>query len=99
MPTLISQIKASTPFKCKYQIISITHLVFVDASENSIMVDDVVMPLNPPIVPVEKKKLEETPLDVNVSQRSHKKNRLEEWCAFESIVCHGVVDYFLTHMP
>jgi hypothetical protein len=99
MFTLISQIKTSTPFKCKYQIISITHLVFVDASENSIMADDVAMPLNPPVVPIEKEKLEKAPLDVNVSQRSHKKTCLEEWCAFESIVCHGVVDYFLTHMP
>jgi hypothetical protein len=31
------------------------------------MVDDVVTPSNPPIVPVEKEKLEETPFDVNVS--------------------------------
>jgi hypothetical protein len=34
------------------------------------MADDIVTPLNPPIVPIEKEKFEEAPLDVNVSQRS-----------------------------
>ncbi len=53
---------------------------FVDACENLVMADDVATPLNPPIAPVEKEKLEdalldetpldETPLDINVSQRS-----------------------------
>jgi hypothetical protein len=45
-------------------------LVFVDASENLVMADDVVTPSNPPVAPIEEEKLEETSLDVNVSQRS-----------------------------
>ncbi len=44
-------------------------MVFIDASEDSIMVDDGVMLSNPPIALVEEEKLEEAPLDVNVSQR------------------------------
>jgi hypothetical protein len=47
-------------------------LVFVDAGENLVMADDVIMPLNPPVSLVKKEKLEEAPLDVNVSQWSHK---------------------------
>jgi len=35
------------------------------------MADDVVTPSNPPISLVEKEELEEAPLDVKVSQRSH----------------------------
>jgi hypothetical protein len=34
------------------------------------MADDVAMPLNPPVAPIEEDELEETPLDVNVFQRS-----------------------------
>jgi hypothetical protein len=45
-------------------------LVFVDASEYSVMVDDVVALSNPLVTPVEEEELEETLLDVNVSQRS-----------------------------
>jgi hypothetical protein len=45
-------------------------LIFVDASENLIMADDVVTPSNPPIAPIEKEEFEETSLDVNVSQWS-----------------------------
>jgi hypothetical protein len=45
-------------------------LVFVDAGENLIMVDDVVTPLNLPATLVEKEEFEEVSLDVNVSQRS-----------------------------
>jgi hypothetical protein len=41
--------------------------IFVDVSENLIMVDDVVTTSNPPIALVEKKKLEEALFDV-VSQ-------------------------------
>jgi hypothetical protein len=37
------------------------------------MANDVVMPLNPPIVPVEEEELEEALLNVNVSQRSREK--------------------------
>jgi hypothetical protein len=44
--------------------------IFVDASENLVMVDNVAMPLNPPIAPIEQEELEETLFDVNVSQRS-----------------------------
>jgi hypothetical protein len=47
-----------------------TLLVVVDAGGNLVMVDDVATPSNPPISLVEKEELEETPLDVNVSQRS-----------------------------
>jgi hypothetical protein len=50
--TLIFSIKALTYFECKYQIIPATLLVFVDAGENSIMVNDVVMFSNFSIVPV-----------------------------------------------
>jgi len=48
-------------------------LVFVDACENLIMADDVTTPLNLLISLVEKEELEKAPLDVNVSQRSRKK--------------------------
>jgi hypothetical protein len=48
-------------------------LVFVDACENLVMVDDVAMPLNLPVSPVKKEKFKETLLDVNVSQRSCEK--------------------------
>jgi len=43
-------------------------LVFVDASEDSVMANDVVMPLNPPVALVKEEELEELSLDVNVSQ-------------------------------
>ncbi len=69
-PNLLNK-KASTPFECKYHIVFATLLVFVDAGENLVMVDDVATPSNPPISLVEKEKLEEAPLDVNVSQWSH----------------------------
>jgi hypothetical protein len=44
--------------------------IFVDAGEILVMADDVVTPSNPPVAPIEQEKLEEVPLDVNVSQRS-----------------------------
>jgi hypothetical protein len=40
---------------------------FVDVGEDSIMADDVATPSNPPVAPVQKKELKETPFDVNVS--------------------------------
>jgi hypothetical protein len=43
-------------------------LVFVDACEDLIMVDDVVMPLNLLIAPLKEDELKETSLHVNVSQ-------------------------------
>jgi hypothetical protein len=63
---------ASTPFECKYQIVSATPLVFVNVSEDLIMVDDVATPSNLTIVPVEEEELEEVSLDMNVSQWLHK---------------------------
>jgi hypothetical protein len=62
--------KTSTPSKCKYHIVYATLLVFVDASENLVMADDVVTPLNPLVSLIEKEELEEAPFDVNVFQRS-----------------------------
>jgi hypothetical protein len=44
--------------------------IFVDAGENLIMADDVATTSNLPIAPIEKEKLEEAPLDANVSQWS-----------------------------
>jgi hypothetical protein len=41
--------------------------VFVDANEILVMADDVIMPSNPSITPVEQEELEEALLDVNVS--------------------------------
>jgi len=74
-------------------------LDFVNAGENLVMVDDVATPLNSLVAPVEKEELEETLLDVNVFQWLCKENRLQEWCALESIVWHGIVNCVLTHMP
>jgi hypothetical protein len=62
--------KTSTPFECKYHIVSATLLVFVDVGENLVMADDVVTPSNPLVSLVKKEEFEETPLDVNVFQRS-----------------------------
>jgi hypothetical protein len=38
--------------------------------KDSIMVDDVATPSNPPVALIEEEEVEETPFDVNVSQRS-----------------------------
>jgi hypothetical protein len=56
--------------------------IFVDASDNLVMADDVVTPSNPPVATVDKEEFEEATLDgtsfdevalkVNVSQRLHK---------------------------
>jgi hypothetical protein len=48
-----------------------TLLVFVDTSENLVMVDDVATPSNPPVALVEKEELEKTLFNVNVFQQSH----------------------------
>jgi hypothetical protein len=71
--------KGKTPFECKCQIGLATFRFFVDAGENLVMADDVAMPSNPPVAPIEKEKhedalldetpLDEAPLDINVSQR------------------------------
>jgi hypothetical protein len=48
-------------------------LVFVNASEDSVMLNDATTPLNPLVALVEEEEFEETPLNVNVSQRLHEK--------------------------
>jgi hypothetical protein len=65
--------KTSTPFECKYSIFFATFLVFVDEGENLVMVDDVATLSNLLISLIEKGELKEAPLNVNISQRSHKK--------------------------
>jgi hypothetical protein len=70
-----------TPSERKYHIVYVTLLVFIDASENLVMADDVAMPSNPPISLVKKEKLKEAPLDMNVSQRSRKEE------PFRKVVC------------
>jgi len=62
--------KTSTPCERNYHIVSATLLVFVDASENLVMADDVATPSNPPVSLVEKEEFEKTLFDVNVSQWS-----------------------------
>ncbi len=69
-PNLLNK-KTSTHFERKYHIVSTTLLVFVDASENLVMANDVATPSNPPISLIEKKKLEKALLDVSIFQRSH----------------------------
>jgi len=66
--------KTLTPFERKYHIVSTTFLVFVDASENLVMVDDVTTPSNSLVSLVEKEEFEEASFDVNVSQHLRKKN-------------------------
>jgi hypothetical protein len=72
---------------------------FVDAGENLVMANDVTTPLNPPVAPIEEEKLEEAPLDVNVSQRLCEEEPSREWCALQLIVWYGIVKCLLTHMP
>jgi hypothetical protein len=43
--------------------------VFVDAGEILVMADDVTMPSNLSVAPVEQEEFKKMPLDVNVSQR------------------------------
>jgi hypothetical protein len=62
--------KTPTPSERKYHIVSTTLLVFVDAGENLVIVDDVATPSNPLVSLVEKEELKESPLEVNVFQRS-----------------------------
>jgi hypothetical protein len=67
--------KTSTPFERKYHIVSATLLVFIDAGENLVMVDDVATPSNPPVSLVEKEELEKHCLMwMSVNGRT-KKNR------------------------
>ncbi len=71
-PNLLNK-KASTFSEHKYHVVSAILLVFVDVGENLVMVDDVTTSSNPPVSLVKKEELEEAPLDMNVSQRSRKK--------------------------
>jgi hypothetical protein len=64
--------KALTFFEHKYHIVFATLLVIVNVGENLVMANDVVTPSNPPVSLVKKEEFEETPLDVNVFQRSRK---------------------------
>ncbi len=66
-PNLLNK-KTLNLSECKYHIVYVTLLVFVDAGENLVMADNVAMPSNPPISLIEKEEFEEAPLDVNVSQ-------------------------------
>ncbi len=72
-PNLLNK-KTLTPSECNYYIVYATLLVFVDACENLIMVDDVVKPSNPPVSLIEKEELEEAPLDMNFFSSHAKKN-------------------------
>ncbi len=75
--------KPSTPFEYPKPTLFLLTSVFVDASDNLVMADDVITPSNPPIAAVDKEKLEETTFDetlldevtleVNVSQRPREK--------------------------
>jgi hypothetical protein len=89
--------KSIDPFERKYHIVLATFLVFIDAGEDSIMANDVVTPSNPLVALVEKEELEETPLNVNVSQR------LRDEDLFQRVVCTQVDrstwDRKLSHNP
>jgi hypothetical protein len=65
--------KTSTPSECKYHIVFTTLLVFVNASENLVMANDVTTSSNPPVSLVEKEELEEASFDLNVFQWSREK--------------------------
>jgi hypothetical protein len=52
-------------------------LVFIDACENLVMANDVVMPSNPPVTFVEEEELEKILFDLNVSQQSHDEELFE----------------------
>jgi hypothetical protein len=73
-------------------------LVFVDANENLVMANDVVMPSNFLVALVEKEEFEETLFDMNVSQRLCDEKPFEKMVHTRSIVRHGIIDYLLTHM-
>jgi hypothetical protein len=48
-------------------------LVFVNVGENSIMANDVAMPLNPPVALIEDEELQKALFNVNVFQQSCEK--------------------------
>jgi hypothetical protein len=79
-------------------------LVFVDAGENLFMVDYVTTPSNPLVSLVEKEKLEEAPLDVNVSRQLREKESSKKmvctqvdrstWDRCLSLKPHALTIYF-----
>jgi hypothetical protein len=60
-------------------------LVFINASEDSIMLNDVITPSNLVIMLVKKEKFKETLFNMNVPQQLCKNNRLEKWCTPKSM--------------
>jgi hypothetical protein len=89
--------QASTLSERKYHIVFATLLVYVDASENLVMVNDVSTPSNPPVSLVEKEELEEAPLDVNVSQRSREEEPSRR--VVRTQVDHSAWDHRLSPNP
>ncbi len=67
-PNLLNK-RHQPPLNASTKFFWLPLLIFVDVGEALNMADDVVTLSNPPIVPVEEEKLEETSLDVNVFQR------------------------------
>ncbi len=61
--------KGNDPLRMKMPNCSSYLSIFVDAGENLVKVDDLAMPSNPLVTLVEENELEETLLNVNVSQR------------------------------
>jgi hypothetical protein len=71
--------------------------VFVDVSDVLVMVDDVTTPLNPLVALIEKEELEGAPLDVNVSQRSHKEEPFRR--VVHTRIDHSAWDHRLSPNP
>ncbi len=71
--------------------------IFVDASENLVMADDVVTPSNPPIAPIEEEEREKTSLDVNVFQRSREEEPSRK--LVHNRVNHAAWDHQLSPNP
>jgi len=61
-------------------------LVFIDASEDSIMVDDAAKHLNRPTLPVKEEEFEKTSLNGMSPNGCVKKNCSKKWCALKSII-------------
>ncbi len=72
-------------------------MVFIDVGEDLIMANDVVTPSNLPVTPVEEEELEETLLDVNVSQQSCNKEPFER--VVRTLVDHLAWDRRLSLNP
>jgi hypothetical protein len=52
-------------------------LFFIDANKDQTIRDDAIMSSSLPIMPIQNEELEETPIYVNVSQRSHENKPIE----------------------